>query len=80
MSVVLAATVDRKSKSFTRELAALKERCAALMKQHPDKQLVTGKREEGSKLHLTVMLSQPAKRTATAADAGNYIVSSPTHW
>ena len=74
MSALLQATLHRKSKSFVAEVAQLKTKTQALQRQYPDKQLITGRRDEGDKVHVVVMLGKAAKAN-TAAAAANYVVS-----
>lgn len=74
MSALLQATLNRKSPGFRNELAALKAKTCALAKQHPDKRLITGKREDGDQVHVVVMLGKPG-RTSNTTEIGNYVVA-----
>lgn len=76
MSVVLSATVDRRSISFAREVQALKEKTRALQRELPNQRLITGKREEGSKVHLVVMVAK-APAAHRVASSGNQVVAAP---
>ena len=76
MSVLLSATVDRRSSSFAREVQALKERTRALQREYPSQSLLTGKREEGSKVHIVVMLGK-VNGPQRAAAHGNQVVAAP---
>lgn len=68
MTVLLEATLDRKSARFALELRDVQERAAALKKRHPHLQLVVGHRQVGSKLHLVVAAATaPHRRRAVVA-------------
>lgn len=76
MSLLLSATIDRKSVSFAREVQRLKERTRALQREYPNQKLMTGSREEGSKLHIVVMLAK-APNAQKATGGGNQVVAAP---
>lgn len=79
MSALLKTTLDKSSPSFVRELKEVRERVHALTRQFPGERLITGHKEEGSKVHLLVLRGKAGAARVAKSDH-NVIEEAPRFW